>query len=589
MDPALLELMSKGDARDSLEAIIRLEDGERDLPPRAHEIARFGQIRTVRLARRDIRRVWQHRAVASLKAPRLLQLERPPSPHGPVGAESRSRRAKGLRQTGRGVVVGVIDWGFDVAHPAFLDRNGNSRVRAIWDQRDRPPPAPGDRPQPYGYGRVLLRRDIDRAMASGHPFRALSYHPGDTDVGLGAHGTHVADIAAGSRRPGGGGVAPGADLVFVHLASQPLDGLANLGDSVRILEAVDFISRVAGNDPLVINMSIGRHGGPHTALTLVERALDAFVSARPDTQIIQSGGNYYLARAHAAGQLAPGRSRSLEWRISATGPTANELEIWYSNRDEFGIEISAPGQTRPIHVRLGEAKMLHDRRGDEIGRIYHRAFDPNSPDHHVDIFLERNSPAGVWTVRLTGKKVSDGRYNAWIERDRAGRRGQSGFLGPDVSKSGTIGSICNGFKTIAVGAADDRLPITLPARFASAGPTRDGRTKPDLVAPGVQIAGARSAPRGAETSADRVTRMSGASQAAPYVAGVTALCLEAAGGGLSAHDLRQAIIGTAEPVRAGARSRNQLGAGLVQPTKAIAAAQAIADARERSERHEQPA
>ena len=67
------------------------------------------------------------------------------------------------------------------------------------------------------------------------------------------------DIAAGNGEADGpAGIAPDADLIFVHLADRNTGGLANFGDSVRLLEAVDFISRTAGPQPCVINISAGR-------------------------------------------------------------------------------------------------------------------------------------------------------------------------------------------------------------------------------------------------------------------------------------------------------------------------------------------
>lgn len=37
---------------------------------------------------------------------------------------------------GHGVLVGLVDTGIDYRHPAFLTREGNSRIYSIWDQED---------------------------------------------------------------------------------------------------------------------------------------------------------------------------------------------------------------------------------------------------------------------------------------------------------------------------------------------------------------------------------------------------------------------------------------------------------------------
>jgi serine protease AprX len=78
---------------------------------------------------------------------------------------------------------------------------------------------------------------------------------------------------------------------------------------------------------------------------------------------------------------------------------------------------------------------------------------------------------------------------------------------------------------ITVGATDksDRM-----ASFSSRGPTSDGRTKPDVVFPGVGIVAARAASTSMGTPVnDRYTSASGTSMATPHTTGTVALLLEA--------------------------------------------------------------
>jgi hypothetical protein len=97
---------------------------------------------------------------------------------------------------------------------------------------------------------------------------------------------------------------PEADLIFVHLADRATGGLANLGDSVRLLEAVDFISRTAGSRPCVINISAGRTCGPKDDTTLVERALDELLAATPD-------GSWSIARTTTSAGVPTPEAASL--------------------------------------------------------------------------------------------------------------------------------------------------------------------------------------------------------------------------------------------------------------------------------------
>lgn len=555
MDPALRELL-EGDPEATIEAIIRL-DPDRQPPPGVTVVAQFGEIASCRLRRGDVESAWAQEYVRSLKAPRLVKPE-PDVDERELAIELGTRRPAGLHETGQGVVLAVIDWGCDFAHPDFLRPDGTTRLLALWDQRG---PAGPRSPAPYGYGRVHWPNDVNRALRTGRPYEALGYHPGDSDPdGQGSHGTHVLSIA--SR------VAPDADLVFVQLANRRTHGRANLGDSVTILEAVHFVHTVAGERPCVINASVGRHGGPHDGSTLVEQALDQLVSSRPGRCMVQSCGNYYERAIHASGRLRPGGERTLAWTVGGADRTPNELEIWYAAHDTFRVEVQPPDGGPPVPVPAdGMARLTVS--GREVGTAYHRRHDPNNGQHHIDIFLGA-AAAGTWNVRLSGADVVDGRFHAWVERDDTCRDCQSTFALSDAEPRCTTGTICNGHRTIAVGAYDARDPDRPVGRFSSSGPTRDGRQKPDVLAPGVAVVAARSAPPGALEPTGDYTAKSGTSMAAPYVAGTIACMYQAAGRPLAIHEVRAALAGTAEPVVLDLPG-SRVGAGYLDPVAAVRA------------------
>jgi subtilisin family serine protease len=79
------------------------------------------------------------------------------------------------------------------------------------------------------------------------------------------------------------------------------------------------------------------------------------------------------------------------------------------------------------------------------------------------------------------------------------------------------------------------------AAGSSAGPTRDGRVKPDLTAPGTLVRAPRMRRNGHSTHYDL---MSGTSMAAPHVTGVIAL-LWSLWPGLTAAQIRDALLSTA--------------------------------------------
>ena len=114
---------------------------------------------------------------------------------------------EGLSQsyTGRGVVVGVQDIGFDLTHPNFYSADMRQyRIKALWDQLSRDTIG-----STLYVGRDYVGREA--LLKLRHPI------DGETQT----HGTHTAGIAAGSGAEGNGDISPyrgmacDADLVWL--------------------------------------------------------------------------------------------------------------------------------------------------------------------------------------------------------------------------------------------------------------------------------------------------------------------------------------------------------------------------------------
>lgn len=97
--------------------------------------------------------------------------------------------------------------------------------------------------------------------------------------------------------------------------------------------------------------------------------------------------------------------------------------------------------------------------------------------------------------------------------------------GNDGPSQYTVGSPGCAEDVITVGASDESGHI---AFFSSRGPTLDGRTKPDIAIPGVDIVAARAAGTSMGSVVDRhYVSASGTSMATPLVAGICALLVQA--------------------------------------------------------------
>ena len=577
MDPALCELIEEGSEQDEVSVIIRLK-GEARIPPDVRVISRFGKIATVRLRRGDIHSVYATEDIASMKASRdVVSLDSYEDfAESTVGLNSTlpssDARAGSVPEDGTGVVVGICDWGFDFTHENFRNADGTTRFLALWDQSAES----DDPPMPYGYGRVYTREEINKALATSDPPSTLGYHPSKGDpLGTGAHGTHVLDILAGNRREPGSevGLASGSEIVCVHLATERMRVLENFGDSVRLLEGLDFLRHQAGKHPLVMHLSAGKTGGEHRGTALFEQAVDALLLENPGIVLGQSVGNYAASRMHTHGRIGPDQEHVLHWLISSRDRTPNELEIWYSGLDRFDLTLIAPNGAR-FAAELGEnVKLTQD--DTHWGTMYHRQGEPNSGMNHIDIFLRTTSPPGRYRIVLRGHDVVDGRFHAWIERDAGGPH-QSRFPRRQATSHFTTNTICNSFHGIAVGAYDATAIDRPPTLFSSRGPTADGRQKPELVAPGYRIRAARSMPAGGWNGESRLTVKSGTSMAAPSVSGTMVLMMQAAGRPMTIAEVRRVLIGTADPISGlPGRSSTRLGYGYLNTAAAVEAARRL--------------
>ena len=534
---------------------------------------RSGEVLTLVTARtraneRGIERLRQEPFVKSLKVARRIRPFLDETTHDSPCLTSVSSREPG--PGGEGVIIGIVDFGLDFAHRNFRFANGSTRILALWDQKA--PASPDHTPTPYGYGRLYGPDEINAALATGegHLTRAgaasdagmqLAYETLGYDVpkGLlfntGAHGTYVADIAAGnglgSSAPG---VAPNADIVFVDVATGGAPLIAqggrepigdSFGDSVQLLEAVDFIFEFAKkrNQACVVNISLGTNGGPHDGTAPIEEAIDWLVSAEPNRAVVIAAGNSFGQAMHVSGQVPAAGAVDIRWRIPRFDISANEVEIWYDGNDRLTLELRDPGGKLVARVRPDAA---WDGRDWEKGRrkglitVINRTCDPNNGDNTINIFFDRGVRAGEWTLRLLGDSVQEkGNFHAWIERDEAG---QSRFIRSkrksyQISNQCTLSSIACGRKSIVVASYDAHDPDRQLAETSSSGPTRDKLPKsttkrgnertdselqPTVSAPGEEVLAAQ--PR---TLVLR-QRQSGTSIAAAAVSGLVALILSEA-------------------------------------------------------------
>lgn len=437
------------------------------------------------------------------------------------------RTGEGIPFSGQGVIVGVVDLGYDLSHPAFFSPEGEFRIKRLWDQNRRA----GNSPERYPYGAEYTTPEEILAI--------------ERDSVEASHGTHVTNIAAGSDTGSPYyGVARGADLVLVS---------TSLKDQ-EVLDGVKYIADYARQEgkPCVINLSIGGRIGPHDGTSFFDRALDSIVS-RGLLVVGASGNDGYIG---SDGFHSSRIFTSLADTLYLQNRSAKGIcyaDIWGEVGNEFNVIAT-----------------LTDTVTGEILFSHTEWIDTNKETCWADsVTFGKNAFAGIWAVR---DSVNNRPHAAVVcsipnrgDRLRFDTRiiskpGQivhawaaenSKFLcgrGTSVNNSSTMMEVGGtGHSTLTVGAfvTKNRTP-TKVTEFklyeinpgSSRGPTLDGRMKPDVTATGSLVVSAISHfdPTFLSLSIDTVSRGGidyyyapgqGTSMAAPFVTGVVALWLQA--------------------------------------------------------------
>lgn len=422
-----------------------------------------------------------------------------------------------LSLRGGGVLIGFLDSGIDYTHPAFVYEDNTTKILSIWDQTIQE----GTPPINFFYGSEYTKFDIDLALASENPYDIV---PSIDETG---HGTFNAGIAAGRyvETESFVGAAPDSEIIMVKLkpAKEYLRDKYLLNtDAVAyqendIMLGIKYLMQQATiyGMPLVICFTLGSNQGSHDGTSIIEEYLDRVSRIRGYAVVIAAGNEANFGH-HYLGVYPEGTPfQDVEINVSD-----NErglcIQIWVQRPDVYSVGILSPtGSVVPriapsIRVKE-EFELLLER-----AKVYveYELIEDKSGDQLIIVRLQ-NPTSGIWTIRMYGDVVVTGEYNIWLDRN-GWILPRTQFLSPNYSHTITIPSTAN--TPITVGAynhLDNSIYIS-----SGRGPTRDGRLKPEIVAPGVNVIG--------PLPNNQYGTMTGTSIAASHVAGASALILQGA-------------------------------------------------------------
>lgn len=482
--------------------------------------------------------------------------------------------------TGKGVVMGVIDFGFDYNHPTFWDTSGMQyRIRKVWELN-----STGTPPAGYTYGRELAGDAAIQAQGTDNPQQT--------------HGTAVAGMAAGSGYGSADngrklrGMAYESDMVFVGVRRDSIGGQWMSGGFSDFIDGINYIFQYAASvgKPAVVNISWGSQSGPHDGSTLVNQACNNLSGA--GRSIVMSAGNEGQERIHIAKTF------------TATDTVVNTFAD-FSPKDYKRTWVDVwgdPGKTFCGKLTLYKNGIAGNTTGyicldNQVHSMY--VLGANGLDTcYVDFITATSTFNGKprLTISLFNKAVdsvaisvkgNDGTIHMWDEYYYYGYKykfastfeslGKPGFISGNtistVSDMGAAASVLMvGAYASKVGYTDiNGVPRTYSGYvgngqfvpFSSRGPLVDNTVRPDITAPGLTIATAISSYDTSYTATGTnsdVTVSSfihpvsgktyyfaefiGTSASAPAASGVVALMLQA-NPALSAQTVKNIIAETA--------------------------------------------
>jgi len=471
---------------------------------------------------------------------------------------------------GKGVILCIIDTGIDWSHEDFRDPldPSQSRIVYIWDQTlsadtetGETTPEDRDGTNYYGlnygveYSKVQIEDEIDGSPAG-------FVQTNDTR----GHGTHVTGTAAGNGASLSTGkyegMAPEADLLIIKSGNYSFP-------NTYLIDALTYARQVASEQgkPIVVNMSLGGHANAHDGTESLDVAVDNFADA--GRAVVIAAGNEGDNAIHISGSIPSSSAADIYFTVPSYTPndgTDNDyfaFDLWFDTNGDVTAEITTPNSI--IATQVADNSSYTDT---DDGMIYlNNDVGLNNNDREVYSYIYDSDAAktpadGQWTLNIQNNSGSTMIYHGWLYTSSMGASLNSGDTDYTVASPGTaaeaitVGSYVTRWRWTNY----DAKPISYTttdrsddlSSFSSIGPTRDGRQKPDITAPGQGVASSLSSTMSPEYIDGNtvLTGMmhyinQGTSMSCPVTAGCAALLLEIDPTTLDAGQIKSFITSTA--------------------------------------------
>lgn len=467
----------------------------------------------------------------------------------------------GLSQsyTGKNVIIGIVDQGLDWNHPDFKDSLGKTRVLRYWDHSLN---NVGPVPQPYNYGVVWTKEDIDNGFCT-------------STENTTAHGTTVAGMASSNGNANGThiGMAPESNLIIVETDFS----LANW--TLTIADACDYIFKVADSlgMPAVVNLSLGTYLGSHDGDDPASEYIETLLDEASGRIVVSAAGNSGAkGKYHVHDEIDS--DTSFVWfknnpsTSAALGPNHIYFDLWTDQQDanfNFGYGANLPSGNfnnrgvTAFHNAISSVNSspvydtIYNTNGQRIATVETYTEIINGNFHLESYFSNIDSLPYYYSFKTFGNGNYDLWSGSWLGLNDIVNNIPSSQTYPDIINYNlpdslqTIVSSWNcSEKVISVGnvrnrqghidkngnyytPSNDNTPVGKRSPNSSRGPNRRNLLKPDISASGdVSLS---SSPlwllnnpvyNNLIDSGGWHARNGGTSMASPVIAGIAALYLE---------------------------------------------------------------
>jgi hypothetical protein len=462
--------------------------------------------------------------------------------------------------SGKDVVMGIIDFGFDYNHPTMYDTlMQNYRIKRVWELN-----TTGTPPSGYNYGHELTSESAIKAQG--------------TDNADQTHGTMVAGMAAGSGYGGDvtnrkfRGMAYDAEMVMVGVRRDSIGDQWMSSGFSDFLDGINYIFTYANSvgKPAVVNISWGSESGPHDGSTLFNQGCDAL--AGPGKLIVMSAGNEGQEQIHLYKNFTPTDSVINTFLSFTPTPVKRTwVDVWGDTSHTMCAKVTlysggvTVGNTTGFYCIDDQNHSTYLLGANGLDTCYVEFLTSSSefnqkPRIIVNVY---NKATDSVLVTISG---TSGSIDMWNEYYYYGFPYQyqcifSNFNQPWASTGNvqsTVSDMGASESVLLVGAYNSKkdwvdingnnqsyaIALNGIAPFSSRGPYVDGRIKPDITAPGLTVATSVSSydtaytPTGSSSdlTVSSFTDMSnntfyysefaGTSASAPAASGILALLLE---------------------------------------------------------------